>query len=171
MKKIRLRNSKKSIAWTILAIAMAIIISGCAPKDNVNSNTAGNENVNDNAIANQNTNTDAPSPTPTAQATPDATPSPTVQGEVKTFEISGQNFSFSLSEIRVKKGDKVKIIFKNVGGFHDWVIDEFNARVPQIQEGNTAEVEFTADKTGTFEYYCAVDEHRAKGMKGNLIVE
>ena len=32
-------------------------------------------------------------------------------------------------------------------------------------------VEFTVDKTGTFEYYCSVGQHRANGMVGNLIVE
>lgn len=161
MNKKRLRNPKKNIVWSVLAIAMILALSGCTQQNNVNSNTMDNEN----------TNTDTPSPTPTAQATPEATPSPIVKGEVKTFEISGQNFSFSLAEIRVKKGDKVKIIFKNVEGFHDWIIDEFNARTPQINTGETAEVEFTADKTGTFEYYCSVGEHRAKGMKGNLMVE
>ncbi len=32
-------------------------------------------------------------------------------------------------------------------------------------------VEFTADKKGTFEYYCSVGEHRVNGMKGKFIVE
>lgn len=92
-------------------------------------------------------------------------------GEIKTFNVDGNNFSFSLNEIRVKKGDTVKIVFNNKVGFHDWVIDEFNARTKQIQAGQTEEVTFVADKTGTFEYYCSVGQHRAMGMKGNLIVE
>ena len=96
---------------------------------------------------------------------------PAIQTDVKAFVVTGQNFSFSLSEIRVKKGDKVKINIINEGGFHDWVLDEFNARTPRISDGETAEVEFTADRAGTFEYYCSVGEHRAMGMKGNLIVE
>lgn len=91
--------------------------------------------------------------------------------EVKTFEVSGQNFSFAPSEIRVKKGDRVKINFTNQNGLHDWVLDEFSARTPKIQSGQTASVEFVADKTGTFEFYCSVGEHRAMGMKGNFIVE
>ena len=37
----------------------------------------------------------------------------------KVFTIEGRNFKFSLKEIRVKKGDRVKIVFKNAGGFHD----------------------------------------------------
>lgn len=90
---------------------------------------------------------------------------------VKLFEIVAKNFEFSLKEIRVKKGDKVRIILKDEQGFHDWVLDEFNVRTPQISASNTATVEFVADKVGTFEYYCSVDQHRQMGMKGNLVVE
>lgn len=88
-----------------------------------------------------------------------------------TVEVGGQNFSFDPSEIRVKQGQKVKIVFTSVSGFHDWVIDEFDARTPQIQTGETATVEFVADKAGTFEYYCSVGKHRENGMVGNLIIE
>ena len=92
--------------------------------------------------------------------------------EIKKFTVIGSSdFRFSLSEIRVKKGEKVKIVFTNAKGTHDWVIDEFNARTKVINEGETDSVEFTADKVGTFEYYCSVGNHRAQGMKGNLIVE
>lgn len=88
----------------------------------------------------------------------------------KTFTITGKNFSFTPSEIRVAKGDKVKIIFQNDEGFHDWVIDEFNAKTPQIPAGQTATVEFIADITGQFEFYCSVGQHRQLGMKGILFV-
>lgn len=93
------------------------------------------------------------------------------QSEVKTFTVSGKSFSFDLKEIRVKKGDKVKIVFKNTLGFHDWSVDEFNAQTKQIQEGQTDEVQFVASKSGTFEYYCSVGQHRQNGMVGKLIVE
>ncbi len=92
-------------------------------------------------------------------------------GEVKTFTIIGKPFSFSLSEIRVKEGDTVKIVFQNSEGTHDWVIDEFNVRTPRIGTGESATIEFVASKKGTFEYYCSVGQHRAMGMKGNLIVD
>ena len=90
---------------------------------------------------------------------------------IKVFEVEGKPFSFSPSEIKVKKGDKVKIIFKNMEGFHDWVVDEFAAKTKQIQAGQTDSVDFIADKTGTFEYYCSVGTHRQQGMVGKLIVE
>lgn len=93
------------------------------------------------------------------------------ENNIKTFTVIGRNFSFSPSEIRVNKGDTVKIVFQNQDGMHDWVLDEFNVRTPRIQTGQSAEVTFVADKAGTFEYYCSVGEHRAMGMHGNIIVQ
>ncbi len=91
-------------------------------------------------------------------------------GPVKEFTVTGQNFSFSPSTLSVKKGDHVKITFTSGGGLHDFVIDEFNAKTSRIGTGASAVVEFTADKAGSFEYYCSVGSHRAMGMKGTLTV-
>lgn len=91
--------------------------------------------------------------------------------EPKTITIEASNFKFDLSEIRVKQGDTVKVVFNNKEGVHDFVIDEFNVRTKQISGEGTDTVEFVADKAGTYEYYCSVGQHRQMGMKGNLIVE
>jgi len=93
------------------------------------------------------------------------------QSVVKVFTVTGKPFSFDPKEMKVNKGDTVKIVFTNTEGFHDWVIDEFNAHTPQIQAGKTAEVTFIADKTGSFQYYCSVGNHRAQGMWGTLTVQ
>jgi plastocyanin len=90
---------------------------------------------------------------------------------VKTFDITAKPFEFSVKEIKVKKGDRVRINFTNVQGFHDLVIDEFKVRTKQLTAGNSETIEFTADKVGTFEYYCSVANHRQMGMVGKLIVE
>jgi len=95
----------------------------------------------------------------------------TEQSQTKVFTVVGKNFSFDQSEIRAQKGDTVKIIFKNEEGFHDLVLDEFNAKTSRLSVGESAEIEFVADKTGSFEYYCSVGTHRQMGMKGLLIVE
>ncbi len=100
-----------------------------------------------------------------------ATPPVTDNSAIKTFDISAKPFEFSVKEIRVKKGDKVRINLTVTQGMHDWVVDEFNAKTDIIQTGKSASVEFTADKTGTFEYYCSVPTHRQQGMVGKLIVE
>lgn len=89
----------------------------------------------------------------------------------KIFDISAKPFEFSVKEIRVKKGDLVRINFAVTEGLHDWVVDEFGARTNQLKTGESGIVEFMADKTGTFEYYCSVGTHRQMGMVGKLIVE
>lgn len=96
---------------------------------------------------------------------------PTGKSSTRTFTVEGSNFSFSLKEMRVKKGDTVKVVFTNKDGFHDWSLDEFSAVTKQIPAGQSETVQFVADKAGTFEYYCSVGEHRQNGMVGKLIVE
>lgn len=90
---------------------------------------------------------------------------------VKEFTISAQNFSFLPSVMNVKKGDKVRIIFKNTFGFHDFKIDGLNIATKQTKAPYQEILEFTASKTGNFEYYCSVGSHRAMGMWGTLNVE
>lgn len=94
----------------------------------------------------------------------------TMHVEEKTFTIITTPYKFSMTEIKVKKGDRVRIVLKNEGGLHDWVVDEFNARTKQLKVGETDTIEFVADKVGTFEYYCSVMQHRQMGMVGKLIV-
>jgi plastocyanin len=92
-------------------------------------------------------------------------------GEVKIFNLDSSNFKFSVTEIKVKKGDTVKITLTNSQGFHNWVVDEFDASTKQIKTGETDTIEFVADATGIFEYYCSVGNHRQLGMVGTFIVE
>ena len=111
--------------------------------------------------------TASPSPSPIVSVSP--TDSPLVS--VREVSVKAKNFTFEPSEIRVKKGELVKVTLVNDEGFHDFTLDVLGAKTPQIQAGQTAAVAFTANTAGTFEYYCSVGKHREQGMKGNLIVE
>jgi len=93
------------------------------------------------------------------------------KGEIKEFIVTGKNFSFVPSTIAVNKGDRVKITFVNSEGFHALKIDEYGVSTKQANAPNTEVLEFIANKTGSFEYYCSVGSHKALGMKGNLIVQ
>ncbi len=91
------------------------------------------------------------------------------------FTIEGSEFEYSPAAITVSQGDEVKITFKNVGEvIHDFVIDEFGVATPVLEPGETATLEFTADKAGTFFFYCSVETptgtHRAAGMEGEITV-
>ncbi len=119
--------------------------------------------------------------------TPKEVTSPT--GEPKEFTIEGfefeispesSEFKFSPERIEVSRGDRVKITFKNVGQvIHDFVIDEFGVATPVLTPGETATVEFTADKAGTFFFYCSTATefgenefgvHRELGQEGEITV-
>ena len=89
----------------------------------------------------------------------------------KEFDVQGFNFGYNIKEIKVKKGDVVKINFAVTDGFHDFVIDEFDVATQRIRDSDTDTVTFTADKAGEFEFYCSVGSHRSSGMVGKLIVE
>jgi plastocyanin len=84
--------------------------------------------------------------------------------------VEGSNFKFAPNKITVKKGQPITIVFKNTGGIHDLFIDEFSVKTKQIKTGESEEVTFTPDKTGSFEIYCSVGNHRTMGMVGTLTV-
>ncbi len=89
----------------------------------------------------------------------------------KTFNITGGNFYFVPNQITVNKGDEVTFVMTNAGGVHNLVIDELNVKASTIKSGETESVTFTATKTGSFVYYCAIPGHREKGMFGTLVVQ
>lgn len=92
-------------------------------------------------------------------------------GNVVSFTVEGHSFAFSPSTMTAKKGDTVRVTFKNTGGFHDFTLDEFSAQTKQTNTGESTTVEFVADKAGTFKYYCSVGNHRQQGMEGVFVVE
>jgi len=95
----------------------------------------------------------------------------TTAGNVKKFNVTGKNFTFSPTTLTVNQGDTVQIVFDSSNGTHDFVIDEFNVNSKMVASGGSDTVEFIADKSGTFEYYCSVGNHKQMGMKGTLTVK
>lgn len=90
---------------------------------------------------------------------------------IRTINMEAGSFYYTPNEIRVKKGETVKIVMKSVDMMHDFNIDELDVKLPITKSGETSTVEFTADTVGEFEYYCSVGQHRANGQVGRLIVE
>lgn len=120
------------------------------------------------------TNKQVNTPVTNTQSTnPTDQPVTTTVQNVKEFTVEGKPFEFNPKEIKVKKGDTVKITFVNNEGNHDFMIDGLNVKTKQIAAGQTDTVEFVANTAGTFEYYCSVGNgyHRQQGMVGNLVVE
>jgi plastocyanin len=103
---------------------------------------------------------------PAEVVSPVATPDTNAQQAV----VTANNFTYDLTAMTAKKGQKIQIKLKNIEGTHDLKIDEFHVATAKMNAGEETLVEFTPDKTGTFEYYCSVGNHRAMGMKGTLTV-
>ena len=80
------------------------------------------------------------------------------------FSVDAKRWQFTPDVIRVKKGQKVKIIINNADTTHGINLPDFNVA------GNDS-VEFTADKIGEFTFKCNTfcgDGHSA--MQGKIIV-
>ncbi len=87
-----------------------------------------------------------------------------------TFEMKSGGFYFKPNSLKVKLGQLVTINIDTAGGMHTFTIDELGVNV-NTPGGQVTTVTFTPTKKGTFEFYCAMAGHRAKGQVGTLIVE
>lgn len=93
------------------------------------------------------------------------------ESNVKVFEIEAGSYYYQPAEIRVKKGDTVRIVLKSVDMMHNFAIDAYGIHSPVVPAGESTTIEFVADEVGSFEYYCSVMQHRQMGQVGMLIVE
>ncbi len=97
---------------------------------------------------------------------PEYEPPPTAP-EVVQIEIEAKMFDFLPSEIKVKKGDFVRLIITSIDVPHTFTMPAYGID-EKLEVGKDVVIEFTADKAGQFGYYCDVPGH--SGMKGKLII-
>lgn len=139
-----------AIKWTLVLVA--IVVVGFAGMKIFGSFSATGNDVQD--------STTPTTPTQTA---------PT--GEVKEFTMTAKKWDFSPSTITVNKGDTVKLYIKSIDVTHGFGLPDFGVN-ENLPPGERVNVEFVADKTGTFTFECTVycgSGH--SGMKGQLIVQ
>lgn len=87
-------------------------------------------------------------------------------GEVKEFTINASNYEFDLQEMKVNKGDTVKVTLINTQGNHGVKFEGYNKEV----QGNKT-ITFVANKAGEFDYICSIVCGTGHGtMVGKLIV-
>ena len=129
----------------VLGVAVALIVSGNRKKDQQGTEAVKN---------------DIPNVQTSAVVSP-----------VKEFTVNGSSFDFDPKTVTVNKGDTVKITFVDGDGTHDLVVEGYNVSTKRLSGGGSDTIQFIADKTGCFEYYCSVSNHRDLGMKGVLVVQ
>jgi cytochrome c oxidase subunit II len=71
------------------------------------------------------------------------------------IEINASRFSFSPSEITVKKDQPVVLVLKSTDVAHGLGIRKLHVNVT-VKAGGTAEVQFTPNQTGDFTGQCSV---------------
>ncbi|MDO8517133.1 MAG: cupredoxin domain-containing protein [Nanoarchaeota archaeon] len=88
-----------------------------------------------------------------------------INENVKEFTIKAFQFGYSPDIITVNKGDKVRIKIDNTDVLH-------GIRIPDLGIRGNEVLEFTADKTGEFDWYCTnMCGEGHMQMKGKLIVK
>jgi nitrosocyanin len=93
-------------------------------------------------------------------------------GAVKSFSVTGTEFAFSPDTLTVNKGDTVNVTFTNNGKYpHNFTISELNVMGKTVMAGQSDTVTFTADKAGTFQFFCSVPTHKDRGMVGTITVQ
>ena len=91
--------------------------------------------------------------------------------KIKEFDMTPKQFEFIPSTITVNKGDKVRLNVKSIDGAHGFAISEFGIN-ENLKPGVTKTIEFIADKTGEFAFFCSVYCGAGhSGMNGKLIVK
>ncbi len=87
-----------------------------------------------------------------------------INDDVREFTIKAFRFGYSPDIITVNKGDRVKINIENTDTTH-------GIRIPELGLKGEKNIEFTANMTGEFAWYCTVycgEGHMA--MSGKLVI-
>jgi|TARA_B100001971_G_C18088562_1_gene482229 cytochrome c oxidase subunit 2 len=90
---------------------------------------------------------------------------------VNEIEVIAKQWEFIPNPITVSKGDNVRLKIKSIDVAHGIAIPDFGIS-QRLNPGETEIVEFTADREGSFGFFCNVacgSGHRS--MTGTLIVE
>jgi uncharacterized cupredoxin-like copper-binding protein len=82
------------------------------------------------------------------------------------------DFSFNPSELTVHVGERVRLELRNQGSFpHNFMIGELGINSALLYSEQSGQLEFVAERPGTYEFDCLVTEpssHLEAGMKGTL---
>jgi len=117
-------------------------------------------------------NSAPPTPVVVQPTTQPASSASAKNSAMQEITVEGNEYAFIPSVLTVKKGEEVKVTFKNTGKFpHNFTIADLNVKSNTIEPGEQDSVTFTPDKVGTFAYICTVPGHADKGMKGILTVQ
>ena len=88
----------------------------------------------------------------------------------RVIKIVAQRFSFTPNELKLKKGENIRLEFTSLDFVHGFNIPELNLRA-DLPPGKVTSLHLTPDKVGTFDFIC--DNFCGAGhedMGGRIIV-
>ena len=90
---------------------------------------------------------------------------------VKEFDMIAKKWTFEPETITVNEGDNIILHITSIDVTHGFGLSAFGIN-EDLREGETVDIEFVANKKGTFNFRCIVSCGSGhSGMKGQLIVE
>ena len=102
---------------------------------------------------------------------------PTAASAATPIKVSEKEFSISGIPKTLKRGVKYTVTLNNKGKYpHDLLFDGKKVEdvgvhnKHAVKPGGTASFSITFPAAGTYEFYCAIKGHAAKGMKGEVKV-
>lgn len=85
------------------------------------------------------------------------------------IEMTASAFAFKPDQIAMEVGEQVTLKLTSTDSLHTFTIRDLGIDV-EIPPGETAAVDLTGTRKGTYTFYCTVPGHREKGMEGSLFV-
>ncbi len=93
-------------------------------------------------------------------------PPPSTPTEATEITMEAKMYEFLPNEIKVNKGENVRLIITAQDINHKFIIPAYNIN-KELKHAEDTIIEFKADKEGTFTFYCDIPGH---DMKGKLTV-
>jgi plastocyanin len=100
----------------------------------------------------------------------------TIPTSVRRVTVAAVEFKFTPNRIKVKRSQELIIVLRNDGTVpHNirFVLPNGNKQLKNnVSPGKTGLLSFiTPSVAGSYDYYCPIDNHRALGMTGKLVVQ
>ncbi|HKP90892.1 MAG TPA: cupredoxin domain-containing protein [Thermoleophilaceae bacterium] len=144
---IRLPVRRRRALALAAATSMLAVVAGCGSDDDGKSSSS----------------TAAAPPTTTTTAKPAG----------NTFTVTEREYSLTPADPELPSAGEFTIQVRNAGGTeHALEVEGPDGEVDTdpIQPGGTAQLKVKLTKPGRYEWYCPIDDHKGKGMRGTIVV-
>ena len=104
-------------------------------------------------------------------AVPVEEPGPPSASGPRVIQITAQNWSFTPSVIKARKGEVVQLSITGAGGLHGFSVPSLGIN-ENLTPGQTITINLPTDRAGTFPLFCSIpcgSGHR--DMTGQIIIE